>query len=126
MRSFTGHLITTWGRQTVFHKCPPLLSDAFTSQGKKKVKMENKGLRGVCVPQHVSRCTSKSGLNKTGNFYFLQAVACYVERCALTPPSKAPAPRRCSTSLVLLKIQDGNTRVHLHPGKRRGWWEVGD
>lgn len=54
--------------------------------------MENKGLRGVCVLQHVSRCTNNSGLNKTGNFYYLQAVACYVERCALTPPSKAPAP----------------------------------
>ena len=35
MRSFTGHLHTTWGPQTVFHKCPALLSDAFTSQRKK-------------------------------------------------------------------------------------------
>ena len=37
--------------------------------------MEKKGLREVCVPQHMSRCTSKSGLNKTRNFYYLQAVA---------------------------------------------------
>lgn len=36
MRSFTGHLITTWGRLTVFRKCPPLLSDAFTSQEESK------------------------------------------------------------------------------------------
>lgn len=98
MRSFTGHLHTTWGPQTVFHKCPPLLSDAFTSQRKKKVKMEKKGLREVCVPQHMSRCTSKSGLNKTRNFYYLQAVACHMECCAPTPSSKVPAPRRCSTS----------------------------
>ena len=53
--------------------------------------MEKKGLREVCVPQHMSRCMSKSGLNKTRNFYHLQAVACYMERCAPTPPSKVPA-----------------------------------
>ena len=94
--------------------------------------MENKGLRGVCVHQHVSRGTNKSGLNKTGNFYYLQAVACYVERCALTPPSKAPDPRRCSTSPGR-SLSSSRSKMATHastsiPGKGKdgGRWGIRD